>query len=310
MQIINKILSDIGMKSYQWQLFFVCGMGWIADNMWLQGASAVLPKVQQEFGLSNQLAGFMITITMLGMMVGGTLWGYLGDRIGRKPAFTLTLLIAFVFGSLSALSTSFVVLCLMLFAMGSGVGGNLPVDGALFLEFMPPEKRGLLTLLSIFWPVGSLIASILAWVLIPNFDNGWRYVFISLGLITLIMVTSRTILFSFYESPKFLASCGRYEAAYQVLQDLADKNDVELNVDLQEFKDSFQNDEAEKEPISCEVALNDLSPQSESSETQGLIPQNASSSLAWFQNFIDELQLEPLRILFSPEYRLTTILLW
>jgi hypothetical protein len=91
---------------------------------------------------------------------------------------------------------------------------------------------------------------------------------------------------------------------------LADKNDVELNVDLQEFKDSFQNDEAEKEPISCEVALNDLSPQSESSETQGLIPQNASSSLAWFQNFIDELQLEPLRILFSPEYRLTTILLW
>jgi MFS family permease len=306
MQVINRLLSDIGMKSYQWQLFFVCGSGWIADNMWLQGVSAVLPKVQQEFSLSNQVVGLMITIMMLGMMAGSTLWGYLGDRIGRRPAFTLTLLITFVFGSLTALSNSFATLCFLLFAMGSGVGGNLPVDGALFLEFMPPEKHGLLTLLSIFWPVGSVIASILAWTLIPNFDNGWRYVFLSLGLITLIMVIVRTILFTFYESPKFLASCGRYESAYKVLMDLADRNDVELTIELQKFKDSFQNEQEEVEIFFEEVG-NDLISQT---ETQELISRNLSSSPSWFKNIKDALQSEPWSILFSREYQVTTILLW
>lgn len=274
--------------------------------MWLQGVSAVLPKVQQEFSLSNQVVGLMITIMMWGMMAGSTLWGYLGDRIGRRPAFTFTLLIAFVFGSLTALSNSFALLCFLLFAMGSGVGGNLPVDGALFLEFMPPEKHGLLTLLSIFWPVGSVIASILAWTLIPNFDNGWRYVFLSLGLITLIMVIARSILFTFYESPKFLVSCGRYESAYEVLMDLADRNDVELPIDLQNFKDSFQNEQEEVETITQEEVGNDLSRQI---ETQQLISRNISSP-SWFQNIKDALQSEPWSILFSREYRLTTILLW
>ena len=42
--------------------------------------------------------------------------------------------------------------------MGLGVGGNLPVDGALFLEFLPFASGNLLTMLSVWWPVGQLIA--------------------------------------------------------------------------------------------------------------------------------------------------------
>jgi hypothetical protein len=41
--------------------------------------------------------------------------------------------------------------------MGLGVGGNLPVDGALFLEFLPFASGNLLTMLSVWWPVGQLI---------------------------------------------------------------------------------------------------------------------------------------------------------
>lgn len=44
--------------------------------------------------------------------------------------------------------------------IGLGVGGNLPVDGALFIEFIPTASGNLLTLLSIFWPVGQLISSL------------------------------------------------------------------------------------------------------------------------------------------------------
>jgi hypothetical protein len=37
---------------------------------------------------------------------------------------------------------------------------SLPVDGALFLEFLPSASGGLLTLLSVWWPVGQLIGSL------------------------------------------------------------------------------------------------------------------------------------------------------
>lgn len=47
--------------------------------------------------------------------------------------------------------------CGMFSAMGLGVGGNLPVDGALFLEFLPFASGNLLTMLSVWWPVGQLI---------------------------------------------------------------------------------------------------------------------------------------------------------
>lgn len=47
--------------------------------------------------------------------------------------------------------------CGLFSAMGVGVGGNLPVDGALFLEFLPFASGNLLTMLSVWWPVGQLI---------------------------------------------------------------------------------------------------------------------------------------------------------
>lgn len=48
--------------------------------------------------------------------------------------------------------------CAMFACLGLGVGGNLPVDGALFLEFLPFASGNLLTMLSVWWPVGQLVA--------------------------------------------------------------------------------------------------------------------------------------------------------
>jgi hypothetical protein len=35
-KVINRALQDMGMGRYQWQLFALCGGGWMADNLWLQ----------------------------------------------------------------------------------------------------------------------------------------------------------------------------------------------------------------------------------------------------------------------------------
>jgi hypothetical protein len=38
-KVINKAIQDIGMGKYQWELFTLCGMGWLADNLWMQVSS-------------------------------------------------------------------------------------------------------------------------------------------------------------------------------------------------------------------------------------------------------------------------------
>lgn len=100
---------------------------------------------------------------------------------------------------------------------------TLTVDGALFLEFLPFSSGNLLTLLSIWWPVGQLVSSLIAWGFIPNYPTywGWRYFVLTLGAITFVMFICRFFLFHLFESPKFLLSRGRQAEAVAVVHGIA-----------------------------------------------------------------------------------------
>ena len=79
-----------------------------------------------------------------------------------------------MFGFLSALAPNFSLLVLLRALTGFGVGGTLPVDYAIFAEYLPREKRGrYLVLLESFWALGTIVAAGLAWLLVPRL--GWRW---------------------------------------------------------------------------------------------------------------------------------------
>lgn len=110
------------------------------------------------------------------------------------------------------------------------------MDAAIFLEFLPFASGNILSSMAVFWSVGNLIASALAWGFIPNFsctgdgpctkENnwGWRYLVLTLGAITFVMFLSRFFLFTLYESPKFLVSRGRQKEAVAAVQGIAHHN--------------------------------------------------------------------------------------
>lgn len=162
----------------------------------------------------------------LGLCVGSFAWGVGADVLGRRLAFNATLLLAAVFGLLAAGAPTWPAVCLWLALLGVGVGGNLPVDGALFLEFLPDASASLLTLLSVWWPVGQLASSLLAWFFIARWPaaRGWRYFVLAIGLITLAMFALRFFVFHLFESPKFLLSRGRQAEAVAVVHGLAHRN--------------------------------------------------------------------------------------
>ena len=98
--------------------------------------------------------------TFIGLCVGASFWGVASDVIGRRLAFNMTLFLAGVFGLAAGGASTWISICSLYACMGAGVGGNLPVDGALFLEFLPFNSGNLLTMLSLWWPVGQLLASL------------------------------------------------------------------------------------------------------------------------------------------------------
>ncbi|KAI0314336.1 major facilitator superfamily domain-containing protein [Amylostereum chailletii] len=247
--LINECMqNEIGFGAYQIQVFILTGLGWMADNIWLQGVAIVLPQVQQEMNPSH--VEYTTLALYVGLILGASCWGVLADLIGRRLSFNITLFIAGVFGIAAGAPTNFTALGALVACVGFGVGGNLPVDGAIFLETVPQSHQWLLTLLSAWWALGQLFASLIAWAFIGNFscddsiaagecpkaDNmGWRYTFYTLGAVTFAMFIFRFILFDLQESAKYLVAKGRHAEAIEVLHHIARKNGKAITLTVEHF---------------------------------------------------------------------------
>ena len=194
---LNNAIQEIGMGWYQWQLFVVVGFGWASDNLWPVVTSLILPAVALEY--SPPKPPILSLSQNIGLLAGAIFWGFGCDVFGRRWAFNLTIGITSVFGLISAGSPNFAAVCVFAALWSVGVGGNLPVDSAIFLEFLPGTHQYLLTVLSVFWAFAQLLATLIAWPLLGYHtcqDNGqpctrsanfgWRYFMIAMGAIAMV----------------------------------------------------------------------------------------------------------------------------
>src|ERR1700761_5922476 len=134
----------------------------------------------------------------IGLLIGAIFWGFGTDIFGRKHAFNATLGVTAVFGMLAASSPNFPAIGVWAALWSFGVGGNLPVDSAVFLEFLPGTHQYLLTILSIDWAIAQVVATLIAWPLLGNLtcqedevctrdkNKGWRYFVAIMGVISII----------------------------------------------------------------------------------------------------------------------------
>ncbi|KAJ8583357.1 MFS general substrate transporter [Rhizopogon salebrosus TDB-379] len=244
-RILNHAIQDIGMGRYQWYLFVVAGFGWFADSVWPLLSGLILAPVVNEFHFNGP---FLSLASNVGLLVGAVFWGLGCDIWGRRWSFNITLFIAGLFGLAASGAPNFVALASLFAVVGVGVGGNMPVDSAVFLDFVPGSHQYLLTILSIWWCLGQLLSSLVAWPLIANYscanasnctksDNmGWRYLLLTLGSITLFLWAIRFFVFTLLESPRFLSGIGRDADAVEVIHKLAEFNGHESSLTLEELE--------------------------------------------------------------------------
>ncbi|KAJ4158567.1 uncharacterized protein LMH87_009086 [Akanthomyces muscarius] len=246
-KVLNRAVQDIGMGWYQWQLFLVVGFGWASDNLWPVVTSLILKPIAKEFLPTRP--PLLVLAQNIGLLAGAAFWGFGCDIFGRKWAFNLTLGLTAFWGLVSASAPNFAAIGIFNAFWSFGVGGNLPVDSAIFLEFLPQSHQYLLTVLSLDWAVAQVVCNLIAWPLLGNLtcpqdatvcrrkDNmGWRYFLIAVGGLTLLMFLARFLLFKLHESPKYLIGKGRDEDAVRVVHEVARINGKTSTLTIEDLR--------------------------------------------------------------------------
>jgi putative MFS transporter len=189
------------------------------DGMKPVTLSFVAPGMSTEYDLKSPVNPLgHLTVSWLplagigGTVVGSWLWGWLGDRIGRRASILLAALL-FTTTAICGAMPGFSWNLLMCFLMGVGVGGMLPIAFTLIAETVPTRHRGWLMVL-----IGGNIAgayaltSWLSGLLIPHYS--WRIMWL-IGLPTGLLLIGLNHWIP--ESPRYLLARGDRKAAEEVM---------------------------------------------------------------------------------------------
>ena len=110
----------------QGRIFVIGGLGFMFDAWDVTLNGILIPLLSTHWALSAGEVAWVGTANLIGMALGAFVWGTIADTIGRKKAFTATLLIFSLFTVLGAFSPDFVWFCVFRFMAGFGLGGCIP----------------------------------------------------------------------------------------------------------------------------------------------------------------------------------------
>jgi MFS family permease len=160
----------------QRRTLLAAALGWMLDAFDAMLYALVLTYVMRDLGMSKKTAGFLYTLTLLASGIGGLLFGFLADRIGRKRALMLSILTYSICSFASGLSTTVLMLAVFRFILGLGMGGEWNTGAALVAETWPGELRAkAIALVQSSWAIGYALAALVAGIVL-RYAN-WRIVF-------------------------------------------------------------------------------------------------------------------------------------
>ncbi len=204
----------------QGKIFLLGGLGFMFDAWDVTLNGVLIPLLSDHWDLVPAQAAWIGTANLIGMALGAFIWGSIADLIGRKTAFTATLLVFSVFTVCGAFAPDIVWFCVFRFIAGFGLGGCVPVDYALVGEFTPRRLRGrVLTAMDGWWPVGAALCGFVSAIIMATVAD-WRFTMLIMVLPALLVFWVRR---SVPESPLYLVSRGRTAEAERVINGMIER---------------------------------------------------------------------------------------
>jgi len=170
------LLSERPLGPIHYRIVGLCFAAWIFDFYDLILYSFLLVPIARDLHMSKTDSSLALGLALAMTAAGGVIFGFAGDRFGRKPTIIISVLIYGIGTMLCAASHSLLQLLVFRSFTGLGIGGEWGAGQSLVAESVPPSRRArYAAYVQVGAPLGVLMAAYLGGFLEPRI--GWRAVF-------------------------------------------------------------------------------------------------------------------------------------
>ena len=210
-------LDRLPLSGFHLRLTMLITGGEFIITFLLIGVGGLLDIVSKVLDLSITIATYVMpTSFYAGMFIGTIGFGRLADKYGRRLIYFFNLIIFAVGAIIAGLMSNYILIAVFMFIAGMGVGAEVPLGDTYISETMTKETRG--QRLALVYTIAILSAPIGAFALLElskwDLANSWRVFLIALGIGALAFQIVR---YRIIESPRWLESQGKYEAADSIV---------------------------------------------------------------------------------------------
>ncbi|HUN74651.1 MAG TPA: MFS transporter [Steroidobacteraceae bacterium] len=203
---VARIIEARGLGWWAARLVLVCWLVTFFDGYDMNLIGFAAPYLAPALHLDEPMIRNILTAGPLGLLLGGFVFGFIADRIGRRATIVLA---TALFGLLTlalSLAIHYWQFVALRFVNGIVLGGAIPLTWALGSEYVAARHRAtMVTLIMLGYGLGVTAGGPISNALIPRF--GWPSVFIFGGAASLLAALA--LLIALPESLRFLTSSGR-----------------------------------------------------------------------------------------------------
>jgi len=164
----------LGILTFAFLVLFIDGLDFNAINV-------AAPAILRAWHIERSAIGLVFGAGNFGILVGTILFGWIGDRYGRRPGLVFGVLAYALPALVTPFAVSTIQLAILRFLAGCGIGGVIPNTIAMLTDIAPARLRARFVVIPLLgYGFGAAGAGAAAAALIPTY--GWPSVFLVAGL--------------------------------------------------------------------------------------------------------------------------------
>ena len=195
-------MTSAGSGSFQiklliWSFFVV-----LIDGYDIGAIAFAAPHLVKAWGIQPHALGPVFSSSLIGILFGSAMFGWIGDRYGRKAALIWSNLLFGVFTFGAAYATNLDQMFWLRLIAGIGIGGVIPNVVAINAESAPRKLRATLAIIAVGCvPIGGAIPGLISAIYVPT--HGWPILFQVGGIVPIVIGLAG--FFGLPESIKYMA---------------------------------------------------------------------------------------------------------
>ena len=198
---VSHFLDQHGLGAFQIKLIIWSVLLAMIDGYDIGAIAFAAPSLIREWHVAPRELALVLSASNIGVLFGSQIFGWIGDRYGRKTALILSNLLFGIFTFIAAYSTNLTELSWLRFFAGLGIGGVIPNLVAINAESAPRNLRATLAIIAVgLVPLGGALAGFAAAALVPQY--GWQILFEIGGIVPVVFALAAIV--TLPESIKFM----------------------------------------------------------------------------------------------------------